>query len=423
MDLKRLKVGRAHTDKTAPLAVPVLFWTTGALGMLAGFWRLWAARQDWLATTMGQGVVLATVHCFTLAGLTMVMMGALYQLMPVLLNCSPTPAWRPVAQWALYTAGIIVLVYGFNGGIPVALASGGAGVIIGIAFFLGNMASLLGRRTTFNITGWFIVAALGYLAMTVVLGSLLALHYLGLISLGPSVLGMHMTVALGGWFGLLVVGVSYRLWAMFGRNHREPTNWVITWTLVNLAVVGLLVGSLTGFDSIRILAWLLQLMAFLAYIRDVMLGGPIDRRTMQDPALRTVAAGLIFLTVFEILGSLAALGHHALWIPALWAYGLGWVGLTFIGFSQKLLAFMIWIHRYAHVHGHGKVPRLDDIWRPAWDYPPLLATGIGLILQVGGWWAKSNDWFLVGIALQGVAWLWMLLFGARAARGPHHAPD
>lgn len=144
---------------------------------------------------------------------------------------------------------------------------------------------------------------------------------------------------------------------------------------------------------------------------------------MQDPALRTVAAGLLFLTVFEILGSLAVFGRHALWLPALWAYGLGWVGLTFIGLSQKLLAFMIWIHRYAHAHGHGKVPRLEDIWRPIWSYTPLFAAGIGLVMQGGGWWAKSSDGFLLGIALQGVAWLWMFLFGLRAVRGPHRVPD
>lgn len=422
-NLKRLKVGRVHPDKTSVLSVPALFWATGALGMLTGLWRLWAARHDLFAVATGKGALLAAVHCFTLAGLTMVMMGALYQLVPVLLNCSATPTWRAVGQWALYTVGIIVFVCGFNGGNPVALSLGGSGVVLGIGLFLGNMASLLHHRTTFNITGWFIMAALCYLAVTMVLGSLLGLYYLGVLSLGPSLLGAHMAVALGGWFGFLMTGVSLRLWAMFGRSHREPSHWMVTWTCINLAVVGLIAGTLTDLSWIRILAWVVQLVGFGAYMRDVMRGGLIDRRTMRDPALRTVAAGLFFLAVFEILGTLAVLGRHTLWVPAIWAYGLGWIGLSFIGFSQKLLAFMIWIHRYAHVHGRGKVPRLEDIWRPSWAYAPLLATGIGLAMQGGAWWVKSSYWFAWGTSLEGFAWLWMFIFGIRAVLGPHRKPD
>ncbi len=36
---------------------------------------------------------------------------------------------------------------------------------------------------------------------------------------------MHLTVAMGDGF-VLVVGISYRVWAMFGRRHHEPNHWI-----------------------------------------------------------------------------------------------------------------------------------------------------------------------------------------------------
>lgn len=153
--IKRLKVGRAYTQHTAPLMVPGVFWVTGVLGMLMGFWRLWSVCTWVLRGVVGGGPVIASVHCFTLAGLTMVMMGTLYQLTPVLLNCEPVATKHATSQWALYTLGLIFFVTGLNCGALWAIGVGGNGVLVGIAYFLLNMVSRIRHRSTWNITAWF----------------------------------------------------------------------------------------------------------------------------------------------------------------------------------------------------------------------------------------------------------------------------
>ncbi len=420
---KSLKIGRAYTQRTSRLVVPVLFWTTGAVGIMIGFWRLWAVRGLVLRGSVGQGRVIASVHLFTLAGFTMLMMGALYQLTPVLLNCEPVEVRYSTSQWAIYTLGILFFVMGLNCGWMSGLAMGGSGIVVGIAYFLVNLTGRIRLRTTWNITAWFFSAALTYLGLTLVMGGLLVLRYsTGSPSFSHEV-PVHLTVALGGWFGLLVAGASYRLWAMFGRRHHEPRYWLWTWSFANVAVFFIVIGYTTVLWLTDV-GWIFQAAAFVSYCGDIAVAGLFDSRTMKDPALRTLMLSMAFLAVWEVLGSIAMLGHQGgLWIPALMAYGLGWVGMSFLGFVQKILPFMVWLHRYAHVHGRGKMPRLEDIWRPSWAYGPLFGAASGLTALLLAFWLKSSALFSLGIVLQILAWLLLLVMGVRAVRGPHRMPE
>lgn len=422
--LRQLKLGRTYTDRTAPLGIPLLFWATGVLGVLMGLWRLASAARPLLWGHVGTGSVLQAVHSFTLAGFTMVMMGALYQLAPVLLNVSPVAPRRVFVQWGVYTLGLAGFLLGFGTGSTWALGVGGTGVALGILLFLFNVAGRLRHRMTFNVTAWFFVTALSYLMATVVLGGLLAVRYTVGYPSFPHELPVHMAVALGGWFGMLVSGASYRLWAMFGLKHREPRYWFLTWVLANGAIVLWVVGLAAGIEMLRVLGWVSQAGAFLVYATDVMAAGMGDRRTMRDPALRTLLLSFASLAAFEILGTWAVFGHDSrLWIPAWLAYSLGWVGMSFLGFAQKIVPFMVWLHRYAHVHGQGKMPRLPDIWRPALAYPSMVGAGLGLLGLLLAFAVSSVSLLRLGAGLDGLAWLFFLGAGMRSVAGPHRKPE
>ncbi len=422
--LQRLRVGRAYTEQTSLLSVPLLFWVTGVCSIVLGLWRVWVVRRWILFGFIGPGPVIACVHLFTLGGLTMFMMGALYQLVPVLTNSRPVPVNRTVVQWALFTFGTGFFVGGLNNHWTPGLAIGATVMMAGILCFVANLVDRVWREPAKNITTWFFATALAYLSLTVVIGGLLALHYATGKPVYANEVAAHVTVALGGWVGLLLVGVSYRLWAMFGRKHREPRYWVVTWSLANAAVWLLAGGDLASCRWLSNVGWLLQMVAFLGYFADLMAVGLGDRRTMQDPALQTIALSVAFLVVWEVLGTLAILQHHSrLWIPALWAYGLGWVGMSFMGFVQKIVPFMVWLHRYAHIHGQGKMPRLENIWRPTWAYGPMISAGLGIIIFLAAYGVKSPAVFGSGIILQALAWLMLLGMGVRSIRGPHRKPD
>ncbi len=395
--IKKLKIGRTHTDQTTVLAVPLLFWVTGCLGILFGLWRLAFVAQALLSGLVRQGTVLEAIHSFTLAGFTMVMMGALYQLIPVLLNVPPVSPMRVVIQWMLYALGLVAFLLGLAIGATWVLVCGGTGVVGGIVLFLANVGGRIRRSRRFNVIALFLVTSLVYLFLTVIMGGFLVVRYTVANPSFPHEVPVHMTIALGGWFGLLVSGVSYRLWAMFGLKHREPQHWFGTWLLVNGAIVLWVVGLAAGLEVLRRAGWLFQGGAFVLYMADILGAGLGDARTMRDPALRTLVLSLAGLAIFEVLGTWAVFGHASrLWIAAWIAYGLGWVGMSFMGFSQKIVPFMVWLHRYAHVHGQGKMPRLPDIWRPGFAYPPMICAGVGLLCLLSSFMAESPRLFRIG---------------------------
>ena len=98
-----------------PLRLPLPFLLTGALGCaLFGVLLPWVAPQAILAP--GYPHVLALVHVATVGWLTMTIMGASIQLVPVIL-VSPLRATRfAPAQYPLYITGATLLVTGFCSG-------------------------------------------------------------------------------------------------------------------------------------------------------------------------------------------------------------------------------------------------------------------------------------------------------------------
>ena len=417
---KPLRVGRTYPERTAAFGVSLGFWATGGLGIVLGFWRLAASAHLVLHRHLGNPRVLGAVHLFTLAGFSMLMMGALYQLVPVLLNCPPVRTRSALGQWLLYVIGLTGMIGGLSDDQGTWIALGGLGVVGGSGWFLANLGRLILRRRTWNITAWFFSCALGYLALTLMLGGLLVIR---LEAHGPSfshVLALHLVVALGGWFGLLMMGVSYRLWAMFGRRHQEPQRWKATLGLANAAIIAMGIGYAGSSHLLVWLGWVCQAAAVLTYVVDLRAAGWNDRRTMADPALRTQILATLFLAVFEAFGTEALRTHQpSFWVLAILAYGLGWLGLSFIAFIHKILPFLVWLHRYAHSGGSSKRPRLDDIWDPKTVYLPALASAIGLTTMMAGWSARDQEVWMVGIGLQWFAWIALTIGGLRAARGPH----
>ncbi len=406
------------------MATPFLFWATGVIGIVAGLGRLVSARQLLLLGVVGSGPIISATHLFTLAGFTMVMMGALYQLTPVLFDCDPLPFWRVFVQWALYSAGVGLFVISLSGHWFIGTLTGAAGLVAGLILYVINFWERVRRRSTWNLTAWFFISAVFYLSLTIIVGGLVAIHYTTGLLPFPNELAIHLTIALGGWFGLLMVGASFRLWNMFGRLHHEPRYWALTAILIHLAIWVMVAGDLSQLSWLSRVGWGLQLAAFIFYSIDVAQGGLFDRRTMKDPALRALFAAMFFLLLWEVLGSAGLFGQvRGVWIEALLAYGLGWVGMTFMGFAQKIVPFIIWLHRYAYVRGKGKMPRLDDILIPAWAYGPIVGATAGLVGLLLGLWAHW-DWLLTaGIILEMAGWLSLLAVGVRVVRGPHRRPQ
>ncbi|MBX6377854.1 MAG: hypothetical protein IRY95_04820, partial [Clostridia bacterium] len=251
--------------------VGVSRWTMAYFGAaLVGFVAAQAAVAfGWAYPAAGltAPATLATVHVVTVGWLTVLILGALHQFVPVI-TARPLTS-EAVAGWALVAveAGLAAMVAGFlglSGGLPGALSGasrgvaptslwlpvGGSLVVAGVTSAAVNLARNFWRARPLPLAARFVAAGLGFLVATVLLGLVLALALAWPGGLAPDHLAvvlarglpLHLLAGIGGWFTLTAMGVAYKLLAMFTlapEDRGAAGRWAFDLTAGGLALAWL----------------------------------------------------------------------------------------------------------------------------------------------------------------------------------------
>lgn len=364
-------MGASAHARMVPLALPAGFILLAGAFLLAAAFLL--ALYPWAFYLPRHPLGLAGAHLFLLGFGAGVLFGAMYQLLPVVLE---TPLHRP--QWgylvmALWALGVCLLAWGFaraGGLVPCG------GMLALLASFLFAYQAYPTFRTAprWNRVATALAWAVFYLVFTPFLGlfQALSLRY-GFYD--PERLIWHLLAGLGGIFALSILGVGHRLVSMFTLSHGvdEGVLGLLLWA-ANLGLLGLALGERFGYPLL-LLAYALALYDAWRILR---------RRTRRalDIGVRHYLLGLLFLGL-----ALGALPFKPVW-ASLW-FALGFVGLVVTGMLYKILPFLVWTHRYAPRAGKERVPLLKDMLpeRAGYLAGGLLAVGaLGFpFLPLAGW--------------------------------------
>ena len=406
----------------------------GYLAAAAGAYVLAALGVVWLAPELSrhyyQPRVIALTHLVTLGWITLAIMGASYQIVPVVLG---RPLWSArLARWQL---GILVvsvagMVSHFFRGTSVGLLSAAALLAVGIVLHLVNLAmSLRGFR------GWTFTAravVLGYagLALTTLFGLALGVNRLWLILPGDvlSILHAHVHLALLGWVTPMVFGVSARIYPMF-LLAPEPAPALGRVQLLGLAAgVPMLVVGLIAAPGLVLPGALGVAAAVAAHGLSVIAMIRGRKRPALDAGLRVMLSGALFLVPLTAMGLGFALdllsGPRAALAYAALALG-GWISLTIAGAMLKIVPFLVWYRVYSPQAGRAAVPTLAQL---AWPRMEALAYALlvsGIILLALGVGAAEVRWIrgagvvlVLGALALAAALGHVLRHLAVAARGP-----
>ena len=229
-----------------PIHLPFRFFNTAPwMGVLAALVLLTSTERAF--STQWSPELLGITHLLTLGFMTMVMLGAMFQLVPVISGrMIPGGTIVATAVHLLLLAGTLLLVAGFywqayglfTWALPLLLAA--------FITFLVALGSLLLRRIGGGDSIFCIRFAALSLLITVVLGALRSANYAGLpvpLTL-PNIANIHLAWGLVGWVLLLVMGVSYQVIPMFHVTPGYPT--ALARSLPALAFLSLLLLTLTG---------------------------------------------------------------------------------------------------------------------------------------------------------------------------------
>lgn len=389
----------------------------GLVGML-----VFAGALVWRAAAVAghffQPTLLGLVHLAVLGWFLPITLGAMHQLIPVVFEVpvrSERLAW---AAWALYlvgAAGLIVHLWQLRTG-PGLVGSAGL-LYVALLAYVGNLVATLRRAKQLTLVGAFVVAALAWLLVASSIGLALAIN-LGWSFIARDhleVLRAHAHAAALGFFGLLIMGVTFRLLEMFMMAFVDKTGpGKLALVLVNAALVVVVSAALWGGA-----AWLDPLAAVLAaggvgafFVQVARIHGARLRK-------KTDVAWWHSLASFGYLGLATLLGGALAWAPhdastdaplvgplgaqLRLAYGfvalVGFVGSVITGQLYKIWPFLVWFHRFSAYVGLKAVPTASELLPEGRQRVQWASMHLGLLAFLAGVLASAAPLRLGGAVL------------------------
>jgi len=365
--------GGLSLDQAPVLSVPASFFLAIPLGVFVSACILIAyGALPLLSPWLPQA--LALTHAGTLGVLAMGMIGALYQMTPVVAG-TPVPYTR-IAHLvqALLLAGLAGFLWRLLGGPESAMAWALTCFKLALPAFLLPLGWALIRPATRNETVQGMRLAVLSLAAVTLTGVLMGGGYAGGVFAEGRVLWMqiHLTLALLGWVGGLIMAVSWQVIPMF--YLAPPASKTTMRWLFGLLLSGLILPLATLYFSAGVndhlspsllvaisalpaatVTWLLHPMLTLRNISQ-------RKRKRSDGSLLFWKAGLTCALLITPIAMAALLLPDPRWQVLFgWLAIWGWAGLIMHGMLSRIVPFLVWFHRYSAKVGLEPVPSMRSL--------------------------------------------------------------
>jgi hypothetical protein len=209
-----------------PIDLPFRFFISAPIFIIAcAFLILFSGEALWISRW--QPNMLALTHGFTLGFITMIMMGALLQLLPVIGGIGIVkPRLIATYSHALYFTGVLALMLSFILAERWLILSAMVLLSLGFSLYVGAITWVLIKKVSqgHSIIG-FRLAILA-LVILIMLGLILLASRAGmnlpLIFFNKHITDIHALMGLVGWCGLLIVAVSFQVLPMFHVAPNMP---------------------------------------------------------------------------------------------------------------------------------------------------------------------------------------------------------
>ena len=325
---------------------------------------------------------LLLVHLLAIGWLSLLLCGALFQFVPVLVAKPLHSGTLPLPTLLLLLSGLTALLAGFLqlGGVlpaePHMLAIAAPLLAGGFLLVLYNLGRTLWEARPLPLSARFVAVALIFLAATAALGVLFSLTFAGMVGSGPlleiatSGVPLHAIAGIGGWLTFAAMGVSYRLLAMFmlapeTEGIRSKSAFWLGIAALVLAVPGGVLMIISGAPLWLLLALsgAVGLVAIVLYGADIVqLYRTRKRRAIElNSQMAACAVSCLFaaLALSIVLIGLGLFTHHI--GAVVFLLGFGWLSGLGLAKLYKIVAFLTWLECYGPVLGKVPTPRVQDL--------------------------------------------------------------
>ncbi len=355
-----------------------------------------------------QPKVLAITHMLTLGWISMTIFGAMFQLVPVVLEVKLFSEKLAEIQFWIFTIGVIGLVTGFWN-FDTGMHINGSAILINISVFIFaiNMIGTFLNVKKWNITGWYLIAALIYLIITAIAGFLLTYNlwhpYINISHL--EYLKLHSYVAVIGWVTLVVMGVSYKLIPMFTLSHGysvKSSKWAFG--LVNIGLIGVnLFFHFKNNTAFIIISVLFIVAGIVFYLFQIYLIYKSRIRKKSDVGIKYSLFSfyvLAIVTVFGLVSSVVNLnGIPNIHLIFGYLVLMGYLSMLIIGQMYKIVPFLAWYHKFSSKVGLEPVPMLKDMFNAKHALVNYYLMTASIIIAVFSFFFESSFMLLFAFSL------------------------
>lgn len=320
--------------------------------------------------------LLGATHMLVLGWISMVIFGALYQLIPVVMEVKINS--EKLAHFSFWSLGIGNIMLSLNFWIHYTNPKwvsiiGGSLILLSIISFVINFIKTAKKTNVKSIENGFIITSVFWLSLTVILGLFTLLNgKFGFMMISPiELLKTHAALGLIGWFLMLVMGVASILLPMFFIVHNLNKKFIRASYFFSNGGLLLLVSSI-----------LLQLPSYLILISGILIAIGVfffirynydayKRRLRKklDIGMKLTVLSFVLLTASLIYGLLLFISPSFLapyTIALSLAFGvnllLGFFTSLILGQMYKTLPFIIWLAKYQDKVGKFKTPLPADLY-------------------------------------------------------------
>jgi len=351
-------------DQAPPIAVVLRFFMIGALfGIFGGAFMIWNGASV-LDPATDSGRIMT--HILTLGVMLAFMLGALFQMLPVIAGVAlQAPLRLATAVQVPFVLGVVALLWGF--GTHTRWAFDLAALLLGGAL-LPLIILLIGkllRLTNHSASSRGMSVALVSLGIVVVLGLYLSGTYGGVFEgkFFSQIRISHYTFGLFGWVAFLIIAISFQVVEMFYVTPPHP-DWMRR-GLGGALFALLLLAALVQFWFPTIwnvtnptIGLLLLIYALVTLRRFSQRKRPLTDATVW---FWRIGLGSLIATVFLLL--LAPFGIAAPWLHTLSSLLFAAFALSILfAMLYKIIPFLTWFHLNAQ--GYLTAPMMHEVIHP-----------------------------------------------------------
>jgi len=347
-----MRLAGLNFDAIPDISSPFRFYLTAPLfAILAAILLGLNGETVWLSRWMP--VTLAITHLIALGTMVMIMIGSLFQVMPVLCGVPiPISGWRLTLFHIMYSLGVLALSAGFLEWLNFGVAY----VLLG--FSLSYFVVVLGRTFIINAKGEQtrtpILLSIVALSALLIIGLLLVSGYLweGLPTFGKSLTNLHAGIGAFGWVMLLIMAVSFQVIPMFHVTPSFSARW--RKGLVLASVLGLVTSVLIIEQANAYWGWIICIISALSYCGLTLKKLSERKRKLPDIVVTCWRCGLsnLALSCVLLLWLLLPFGqqtwtlqwHSKLEVLIGYIFGMGFVLAIIQGMLLKIVPFLITLH-------------------------------------------------------------------------------